>query len=435
MQLLENISTSIGFPQVIFVLDNVPASKIKEIAKFVKTVKTTSYTIGDINSVLETVTDYFGLSFGRILFGDVDSAAFSFTELGLKKALKAVETGYQALDDNDPETVTNKTTFYRTLEDSEFNRQGFYLTSDTGLISQQTEYQMVTSFWDIKLSANERETAESKYRRENPTETKSKTTSKAGLSSYSESGDGFVSNSELEGLTIKGGVGGQATGGGSVRGYTSDFAKIVSNLLGDDLIRFTGFNDIYHAGTSSQHAHGQAFDLTTRTAHAGARKQKQRILEAARHHGYRVSVLDEYNEPSTKSTAPHLHVSVYGRDGTGQVENPTEDIDSGEKNKGLFEVSQEELWGRVPIEINRRYNKIVALLNPAVKPQSLVFTKNKYTDDLITHRVRHATYTGNNKKGDWLMTLFCEDTESKSVAGYKVDSTPISTELAPNLIE
>ena len=435
MQLLENISTSIGFPQVIFVLDNVPASKIKEITKFVKTVKTTSYTIGNINSVLETVTDYFGLSFGRILFGNVDSAAFSFTELGLKKALKAVETGYQALDDNDPETVTNKTTFYRTLEDSELNRQGFYLTSDTGLISQQTEYQMVTSFWDIKLSANERETAESKYRRENPTETKIKKTSKAGLSSYSESGDGFVSNSELEGLTIKGGVGGQATGGGSVRGYTADFAKIVSNLLGDDLIRFTGFNDIHHAGTSSQHAHGQAFDVTTRTAHAGSRKQKQRILEAARHHGYRVSVLDEYNDPSPNSTAPHLHVSVYGRDGTGQTESPTEDIDSSEKNKGLFEVPQEELYGRMPIEINRRYNKIVALLNPAVKPQSLVFTKNKYTDDLITHRVRHATYTGNNKKGDWLMTLFCEDTESKSVAGYKVDSTPISTELAPDLIE
>lgn len=435
MQLLENISTSIGFPQVIFVLDNVPASKIKEITKFVKTVKTTSYTIGNINSVLETVTEYFGLSFGRILFGNVDSAAFSFTELGLKKALKAIETGYQALDDNDPETVANKTTFYRTLEDSEFNREGFYLNSDTGLISQQTEYQMVTSFWDIKLSANERETAESKYKRENPREKKVNKTSKSGLSSYSESGDGFVSNSELEGLTIKGGVGGQATGGGSVRGYTADFAKIVSNLLGDDLIRFTGFNDIHHAGTSSQHAHGQAFDVTTRTAHAGARKQKQRILEAARHHGYRVSVLDEYNDPSPNSTAPHLHVSVYGRDGTVQTASPTEYIDSSEKNKGLFEESQEELYGRVPIEINRRYNKIVALLNPAVKPQSLVFTKNKYTNDLITHRVRHATYTGNNKKGDWLMTLFCEDTESKSVVGYKVASTPTSSELAPEVFD
>lgn len=435
MQLLENISTSIGFPQVIFVLDNVPASKIKEITKFVKTVKTTSYTIGNINSVLETVTEYFGLSFGRILFGNVDSAAFSFTELGLKKALKAIETGYQALDDSDPETVENKTTFYRTLEDSEFNRQGFYLNSDTGLISQQTEYQMVTSFWDIKLSANERETAESKYKRENPREIKGNKSSKVNLSSFNDSGDGYVSNSTLEGLVIKGGVGGQATGGGKVKGYTSDFSRIVSNLLGNDLIRFTGFNDYHHAGSSSNHASGQAFDLTIKSSYAGAPNQKKRILEAARQNGYRVTVLDEYNFPSDGATAPHLHISVHGRDGSGQTGSPTEDIESDEKSKGLFEESQEELYGRVPIEINRRYNKIVALLNPAIKPQSLVFTKHKYTNDLITHRVRHATYSGNNKKGDWLMTLFCEDTESKSVVGYKVESTPISTELAPEVIE
>ena len=47
----------------------------------------------------------------------------------------------------------------------------------------------------------------------------------------------------LEGLVIKGGVGGQATGGGQVKGYTADFAKIVSDVVGNDLIRFTGFND------------------------------------------------------------------------------------------------------------------------------------------------------------------------------------------------
>ena len=39
------------------------------------------------------------------------------------------------------------------------------------------------------------------------------------FSSFNDSGDGYVSNSTLEGLVIKGGVGGQATGGGQVRVY------------------------------------------------------------------------------------------------------------------------------------------------------------------------------------------------------------------------
>ena len=435
--LLENLATAIGFPQMVFDGDNIPKEHQESVAKFVSTVKTTSYNIGNINTVLEGVTDYYGLRFGRILYDQKDSAAFSFTEIGLKRVLKAIQTGYPSIDITSPEIVSRKNIFYNTLSENENNREGFVLTKDTGLISQQAEYQLVTAFLDQELGRNEFETAESFYNRANPKEKKkkSKGSSENFVSSYGDSGDGYVSNSTLEGLVIKGGVGGQATGGGKVKGYTSDFSRIVSNLLGADLIRFTGFNDYYHAGSSSKHASGQAFDLTIKSSYAGAPNQKKRILEAARQNGYRVTVLDEYNFPSDGATAPHLHISVHGRDGSGQTDSPTEDIESEEKSKGLFEESQEELYGRVPIEINRRYNKIVALLNPAIKPQSLVFTKHKYTNDLITHRVRHATYSGNNKKGDWLMTLFCEDTESKSVVGYKVDSTPISTELAPEVIE
>lgn len=430
--LLENLATAIGFPQMIFVLDNVPKEHAQDVLKFVSTVKTTSYNIGNVNTVLEGVTDYYGLSFGRILADGKDSAAFSFTDIGIKRVLKAIQTGYPAIDTTDPETIAGKNILYSTLSDDESNRQGFILTKDTGLISQQAEYQLVTAFLDQELGRNERETAESLYKRMNPREEKKKKIGSDNIvSSYNDSGEGFVSNSTLEGLVIKGGVGGQATGGGQVRGYTSDFSKIVSNVLGSDLIRFTGFNDYHHAGSSSKHASGQAFDVTIKSAHAGAPNQKKRILEAAQQNGYRVTVLDEYNFPSTGATAPHLHVSVYGRDGSQQDNSPTSDLEESEQKKGLFEQSQEDLYGRTPVEVNRRYNRIVALLNPSVKPQSLIFTEDKYTRELLAHRVRNAKFTGNNKKGDWLMTLYCEDTDNSSVSGYKVSSQPTNREIAP----
>ena len=432
--LLENLATAIGFPQMVFDGDNIPKEHQESVAKFVSTVKTTSYNIGNINTVLEGVTDYYGLRFGRILYDQKDSAAFSFTEIGLKRVLKAIQTGYPSIDITSPEIVARKNIFYSTLSENENNREGFVLTKDTGLISQQAEYQLVTAFLDQELGRNEFETAESLYKRMNPREEKkkkSKGSSENFVSSYGDSGDGYVSNSTLEGLVIKGGVGGQATGGGQVKGYTSDFSKIVSNILGTDLIRFTGFNDYHHAGSSSSHASGQAFDLTIKSAHAGAQNQKKRILEAAQQNGYRVTVLDEYNYPTDKTTAPHLHISVYGKDGSQQNNSPSIGLDDEEEEKGIFEQNQEELYGRIPVEINRRYNRIVALLNPSVKPQSLIFTEDKYTKELLAHRVRNAKFTGNNKKGDWLMTLYCEDTVNSSVSGYKVRSTPTSRELAP----
>ena len=436
MELLNQLALAAGFPQAVFVYDNIPESDFNSIVKYVNTLKATSYNIGDMNTVLDSLTDYYGLTFGRGLFEGIDSAAFSFTDLGLKKALNNIAKGYQALEITDPETVNAQTQFHKTLVSDERTESGFVLTKETGLISAQAEYQMATSFLDQKLSANERETAESLYKRNNPREKKKKkgseNTNSNVVSSYNNSGDGYVSNTTLEGLVIKGGVGGQATGGGMVRGFTADFSKIVSNLLGDDLIRFTGFNDIHHAGSSSSHASGQAFDVTIKSAHAGAPNQKKRILEAAKQHGYRVTVLDEYNDPSPNSTAPHLHVSVYGKDGSQQNNSPTENLaEEGGEDKTIFSVSQEELYGRIPIEINRRYNRITALLNPSVKPQSLIFTKDENYEDYLLHRVRNVKFVGNNKRGDWLMTLYCEDTESKTVSGYKVSTQPTSTELVP----
>lgn len=434
MGLLENLSKSLGYPAGVFLYDNIPEDKREDVAKFVSTYKTNSYNIGSLRAIIDEVTDYYGLNFSRQLVDDVDSAVFTFTDLGLKKALKKIEQGYPAIDVFSTENRAYYTAFHKTLTAIEELRSGFVLTKDTGLIESQAEYQIVTAFLDQQLSANEIETAESFYKRNNvvdktpddeanePTEN---TDTISTISSYSNSGEGFVSNSTLSGLTIKGGIGGQATYGGKVRGYTADFAKVVSDVVGSDLIRFTGFNDKFHVGKSSNHNQGQAFDLTIRSAHAGAPNQKRRIEDAARKQGFRITVLDEYNKPSSKATAPHLHVSVYGR--TGANNSPVSDNIDTDKRKNQ---DGKDNYGRTTIEVNRRYNRIVALLNPAVKPQSLIFTKDKNSEDYLIHRVRHASFKGNNKRGEWTMTLYCEDTETGRITGNKVETTPVSTDLA-----
>lgn len=72
------------------------------------------------------------------------------------------------------------------------------------------------------------------------------------------------------------------------------------------------------------------------------------------------------------------------------------------------------------IKVNRKYIKIEALLNPNVRPQGHVEVKTKQKDYNGVFRVREATYKGNNKVGNWTMTLFCEDSSGR----YDTRATP-----------
>ncbi|QDJ91879.1 hypothetical protein AhaeAN54_007190 [Acinetobacter haemolyticus] len=122
-------------------------------------------------------------------------------------------------------------------------------------------------------------------------------------------GSSFVSNSNLKGLNIKSA---ESIAGGQVKGYTAEFAQLADSALGDIINRFTAFNDKYHKGTNSKHATGNAFDFTVKDA-----KQAQnavKILEdVASRYGYSVKILNEYSNPSARSTGGHLHVSVLGK--------------------------------------------------------------------------------------------------------------------------
>ena len=61
------------------------------------------------------------------------------------------------------------------------------------------------------------------------------------------------------------------------------------------------------------------------------------------------------------------------------------------------------------IKINRKYAKVTALLNPSVTPQGHVIVSSYIDGYDSVYRVREATYKGNNRKGDWEMVLYCED--------------------------
>lgn len=451
-RLLVNFGTSLGYPYTSFNIDNIPKEHLEKISNFISSYKTNYYSVGDLRTVMEQVCEHFGLTSQRALLEDTkDTLVFSLTDLGIKRALSIIDRGYESLPTM-TEEANNRYSFFletQTSQLSEDNTIGFVLTKDTGLISSQNEYQLISAFQNEPLNANERETAESVYKRNNPEEPKKKRGGNAGEveallartqgqnGTPAVGGDGanpFVSNNDLVGLRIKpdfvkGTKIREATGGGNPRLETVSLAFRVQQLLGSELIRFTGFNDHYHKVNSprSLHTQGKSFDFTITSGHKGAPSVQKRVEALAASLGVRVNVDDEYNKPSSKATAPHIHVDVYGK-GTGSTPST---IDNNNVNTDEDNTQQGDPYGRVPIEIIRRYNKVTALLNPNVKPQSIIYTEDKGTDFLIAHRVRHASYSGNNKRGDWTMVLYCEDTQTGIVNGGKVESTPEERELAP----
>ena len=151
----------------------------------------------------------------------------------------------------------------------------------------------------------------------------------------------MVGASALSGLRIKSS---EAFAGGQVRGYTANFAQMAQKSLGSDLSRFTAFNDLYHKGTNSKHATGNAFDFTIADASKSTQAVKQ-LEDVAKRYGYVVKVLDEYRNPSSRATGGHLHVSVLGFKGTAEAAKQAQDelnlvTQTNEEAKRIQEESQ-----------------------------------------------------------------------------------------------
>lgn len=138
---------------------------------------------------------------------------------------------------------------------------------------------------------------------------------KAKLAKEQENLNKLVGASALSGLRIKSS---EAFAGGQVRAYTAQFAQMAQSQLGSSLNRFTAFNDLYHKGTNSKHATGNAFDFTL--ADPSKAEQTVRQLESiAKRYGFVIKVIDEYNNPSSRATGGHLHVSVLGFKGSADA--------------------------------------------------------------------------------------------------------------------
>ena len=155
----------------------------------------------------------------------------------------------------------------------------------------------------------------------------------------------------------------EAIGGGETEQGTKEFAKTMQDKLGNRLLHFGAFNDVYHKQKSpnSGHTRGLKFDMTLKNdagqkaSEAEGRKLAPGIVKQMRDEldakgfkeGRDYTINDEYNKPSGKATAGHIDfgwknkeaaaryagmvsgqsvVSQPSRKGTQQSKHSTKDI-------------------------------------------------------------------------------------------------------------
>jgi|GEM_PF-2862606 len=111
---------------------------------------------------------------------------------------------------------------------------------------------------------------------------------------------------QYEGLRLKSL---EAIAGGAVAQGVTDLARQAQGDLPGGVARFTAFNDRYHQGTRSKHAAGLAFDTVlqdaSRSREAAAAMRAK--LAAAGLDASQYKVIDEYLNPSSRSTGGHIH--------------------------------------------------------------------------------------------------------------------------------
>ncbi|MDD5273281.1 MAG: hypothetical protein PHU14_11230, partial [Methylovulum sp.] len=115
----------------------------------------------------------------------------------------------------------------------------------------------------------------------------------------------------LEKLRIKSA---ESTAGGEALEGTMDFARVVQGELGDEMIRFNGFNDEYHQKKEpgSNHTQGLSFDIKIRNPKDSAKIQAK-IKQLAAFFGLNIVVDDEYKKLSTNGNYPHIHVNFHNK--------------------------------------------------------------------------------------------------------------------------
>jgi hypothetical protein len=119
-----------------------------------------------------------------------------------------------------------------------------------------------------------------------------------------------------EDLKVKGGLEGQAFAGGNTETGTLNLARALqaqSDSIPGGVERFTAFNDDYHtkANPNSMHTKGLALDMTIKDKEK-SEESAEKIKEHLKQSGLSDSqfkVIDEYKNPSSKSTGGHIHIN------------------------------------------------------------------------------------------------------------------------------
>lgn len=124
---------------------------------------------------------------------------------------------------------------------------------------------------------------------------------------------GLGGKGQFDGLRVKGS---QATAGGGVALGITDLARQVQANLPGGVKHFAAFNDRYHAGTNSKHASGLAFDtsLIDGSKSREAAEAMRAKLRAAGLDASQFRVIDEYLNPSSRSTGGHIHTQFNSKD-------------------------------------------------------------------------------------------------------------------------
>lgn len=122
-----------------------------------------------------------------------------------------------------------------------------------------------------------------------------------------------ASNVTLEQMGLKIKKGDVQAEGAEVKGATLSLAKAVQEQI-TGFNYFSGFNDKYHQenSPSSTHTQGKAFDFALGTPPTP--DEGKALVSQLKQMGA-VNAIDEYNSPSSKSTAGHIHVQAMSKGG------------------------------------------------------------------------------------------------------------------------
>jgi hypothetical protein len=296
---------SLGFNRTLFVLNDVPENRRKDVEEYLKTFALSLSVVGNAETVLTSIMTIFG--FGMLVVGEGNDKVVNIAVLPLAvdKILKSIDGGYAKVGVV-PEPITTSENyqknrvFYSTLKADDDDGTITILDYETGLIESKTEYKIATAYVDQDIYSDDEETLSSQNQR----------------------------------------------------------------------------------------------------ANAATRDSKRAASESIR-------------EQKAKEAGKPFKPKKIG------VKRDT-------------------------IKVNRRYNRVKALLNPLVRPQSMVAvfdSSDSEADrsDIVENaksldtenqdvtagsyqklRVRNATYKGNNKRNDWIMDLYCEDSERSQLTDEEV---------------